>query len=544
MLTGTQIGAYRVLEQIGSGGMGTVWLAEHVALGRRAAVKVLRAEYSAKPEIVHRFFNEARAASAITDPGIVQVFDFGEHVDGSAYLVMELLEGEPLDTRLERAGRLAIPDALRVMRQVANTLGAAHARGIVHRDLKPENIFLVRDAEVVGGERAKILDFGIAKLTGDAAGVKTSTQAIMGTPIYMSPEQCRGAGQVDQRSDVYSLGCVLYTLVVGRPPFEAEGVGEIIAMHLREPTPVPSSRATGIPVEVDRIVTRCMEKDPAQRFTSAAELALALGATIGSPTMPAPSKREGSTQPAGTQPTTLSGSTGALVVATRARQPRGVVIGVIVTLGIAGTAVGLVATRGTSTASEATPPVDLAAPHVVSEPAAPTARDVTTQHIAAVMASFTGWAKSHVGAPCPSIDAFAEPSAYVDGWGHPMTVTCTEQPDDQIIGVRSAGQDGAMGTADDLSSWTLDRDVTSAVTGPRWNVVPPAATVETTRPAPQPVATHTLASAPTPPPASADAATKPRKLKAPEPAVQNPTTSRPTKPGGFAVDENGIPISR
>src|SRR5262245_26807962 len=233
-VTGTQVGAYRLLEQIGAGGMGAVWLAEHAMLGRRAAVKVLHKDYSARSEIVSRFFNEARAATAISDPGIVQIFDFGHHTDGTAYIVMELLEGETLDRRIRSRGPMQPTDALRVIRQVATSLAAAHARGIVHRDLKPENVFLVRDMEVVGGERAKILDFGIAKLQGDRQGWRTETAQVMGTPLYMSPEQCRGAGMVDHRTDIYSLGCVLFVLLTGRPPFIAEGAGELIAMHLRE----------------------------------------------------------------------------------------------------------------------------------------------------------------------------------------------------------------------------------------------------------------------------------------------------------------------
>src|SRR6185312_14397918 len=162
MIAGSQIGAYRVLQQIGEGGMGSVWLAEHAMLGRRAAIKVLHPTFSNNPDVVTRFFNEARAATAISDAGIVQIFDFGQHTDGSAYIVMELIEGETLEKRLMRLGRLPVTDALRVMRQVASSLSSAHARGIVHRDLKPENIFVIRDAEVAGGERAKIVDFGIA----------------------------------------------------------------------------------------------------------------------------------------------------------------------------------------------------------------------------------------------------------------------------------------------------------------------------------------------------------------------------------------------
>src|SRR6185436_498289 len=185
MFAGTQVGAYRLLQQIGEGGMGTVWLAEHTMLGRRAAIKMLHPAFTNRPDIVARFFNEARAATAIADPGIVQIFDFGQHVDGTAYIAMEYLEGEALDRRLRRRVRLPVGDALRIMRQVASTVGVAHARGIVHRDLKPENVFLVHDPEVAGGERAKILDFGIAKLSGDAT-VKTNTAAVMGTPAYMS----------------------------------------------------------------------------------------------------------------------------------------------------------------------------------------------------------------------------------------------------------------------------------------------------------------------------------------------------------------------
>jgi len=311
MVEGAQVGAYRVLHRIGEGGMGSVWLAEHAMLGRRAAIKMLHGEFSSQPEIVARFFNEARAATTISDPGIVQIFDFGHHVDGSAYIVMELLDGEPLDRRITRVGALGIPDALRIMRQVASTLGAAHARGIVHRDLKPENIFMVRDPEVASGERAKVLDFGIAKLSGAQSAVKTQTSAVMGTPAYMSPEQCRGAGNVDKRSDVYALGCVLFRLICGRVPFDAEGIGEIIAMHLREPPPVPSSLRPGIPPEVDQVVLRCLSKDPAQRFESGADLAVALGSLTGSsPYVPPPA----AVHARHLAPTTLSSAAGAASV--------------------------------------------------------------------------------------------------------------------------------------------------------------------------------------------------------------------------------------
>ena len=274
-MLGSVIGSYRVVKKLGEGGMGAVYLAEHSLIGRQAAIKVLLPQLSARQDIVNRFFNEARAATAIADPGIVQIFDFGQHTDGRVYIVMELLEGEPLDRRLARLTRLPVSDALRIARQVASSLGAAHARGIVHRDLKPENIFMQLDNEVPGGERTKLLDFGIAKLVNDSQ-MKTNTSAVMGTPAFMSPEQCRGAGRVDARSDVYSLGCVLFTLISGRPVFEADGGGEVIAMHLRETPPRLSTRVRNVPPALDELIARCLEKDPARRFSNASALAVAV----------------------------------------------------------------------------------------------------------------------------------------------------------------------------------------------------------------------------------------------------------------------------
>jgi eukaryotic-like serine/threonine-protein kinase len=303
-LIGAVIGNYQIVQKLGEGGMGVVYLGQHTLLGRRAAIKVLLPMLSARPDIVNRFFNEARAVTTISDPGIVQVFDFGYHTDGSAFIVMEFLEGEPLDRRLARLGTLPVVDALRLCRQIASSLAAAHAQHIIHRDLKPENIFLVRDGEVASGERSKILDFGIAKLSDDQPGmVKTSAGALMGTPVYMSPEQCRGLADLDHRSDIYALGCVLFHLITGRPPFEGEGMGDIIAAHIREPAPAPSSRVPGIPPNVDALVLHCLAKAPADRYQSMTELAAAIGQVLPYLTSPetpaqwAPGYQAGGTPP-------------------------------------------------------------------------------------------------------------------------------------------------------------------------------------------------------------------------------------------------------
>ncbi len=310
-MLGTLVGQYRITGAIGKGGMGAVYAAEHTLIGRVAAVKVLLPEFSQNQEIVTRFFNEARAATAIRHPGIVEIYDFGYHADGSAYIVMELLQGEPLATRMAR-GRMSSAPALAIARQIAGALAAAHAKGIVHRDLKPDNVFLVPDPEVPGGERIKLLDFGIAKLAGDSPhSQKTRTGAVMGTPTYMAPEQCRGV-VVDHRADLYSLGCMLFELCTGRPPFVGEGVGDVLAAHIHVPPPAVASIAPDVPHELEVLVQRLLVKDPAQRVQTAEEVIHAVDLATGGAAyrtgprlgggMPLP------TSPAIPPPTTLSGA--------------------------------------------------------------------------------------------------------------------------------------------------------------------------------------------------------------------------------------------
>src|SRR6185503_17201626 len=253
------------------GGFGDVYFATHVDSGAEAVIKVLKPEMSALRDIVSRFFNEARAAASIHHPGIVQIHNVGYHRE-RAYLLMERLRGADLESRLER-GPLPIDRAILFMRQAAGAVGAAHERGIVHRDLKPANLFIVEDPDVIGGERVKVLDFGIAKLTADSGGGKT--QGVFGSPPYMSPEQCASTGAVDACLDLYSLGCIFYELVCGRPPFGHGGI-ELIASHLRDVPPPPRAIAHWVPPAIERVILALLEKQPDRRIPSCAALVAAL----------------------------------------------------------------------------------------------------------------------------------------------------------------------------------------------------------------------------------------------------------------------------
>ncbi|HEX3757126.1 MAG TPA: serine/threonine-protein kinase [Kofleriaceae bacterium] len=275
-MLGRNLGNYHVVSKIGEGGMGAVYLARHVTLGRPAAIKVLHSSLSSNQDMVSRFFNEARAATAVRNPGIVEVFDFGVVEDGSAYIVMEYLEGENLGARIRR-GRMSVAATMTIVRAISRALHAAHEQGIVHRDLKPDNIFLVPDPELASGERVKLLDFGIAKLAPISGEVsQTRTGMVMGTPTYMAPEQCRGAGSVDHRADLYALGCVAYQMMCGRPPFVSDGAGDLIARHLYfAPEPL-RSLCPDIPAKIDDLVLWLLQKDPAARPASAADLVRAI----------------------------------------------------------------------------------------------------------------------------------------------------------------------------------------------------------------------------------------------------------------------------
>ncbi|HZL19643.1 MAG TPA: protein kinase [Polyangia bacterium] len=283
-MLGTRIGAYTIKRRLGAGGMGEVFLAEHRHLARSAAIKILLPEISHNPDLVARLFTEARATSSLRHPSIVEIFDCDVLPDGRAYIVMEYLKGQTLATTLDHspAFRHDLRRMAAIVCRVADGLASAHASGIVHRDLKPDNVFLARGPEFPNAIDVKVLDFGIAKLLDQKSGhAKTRTGNVLGTPIYMSPEQCRGAGVVDHRADVYSLGCMMFEMLCGLPPFVREGVGELLVAHLSELPPTVSSLRPEVPPPLGELVSRMLIKDPGQRIGSMREIVNTLETWLG-----------------------------------------------------------------------------------------------------------------------------------------------------------------------------------------------------------------------------------------------------------------------
>ncbi len=269
-LINTTVGNYRVTKLLGEGGMGAVYLGEHPVIGRKVAIKVLHTALAADKDIVARFFNEARAIHLIAHPNIVEILDFGQTPDGQPYFIMEFLTGEALSEIVSR-GPMAAPEVAHLADQMCRALSAAHAKGIVHRDLKPHNIQII---EKDGSPFVKILDFGVAKILSAPDGsqsVKTRTGSLMGTPIYMSPEQCKGAGLLDHRTDIYSLGVLIFEMLAGRPPFMAEGIGELFAKHMLEEAPNLLDFAPQTPPAMVAAVMKSLNKELEDRFSSMEE---------------------------------------------------------------------------------------------------------------------------------------------------------------------------------------------------------------------------------------------------------------------------------
>jgi serine/threonine protein kinase len=267
---------YEIVRRIGEGGMGAVYEGRHTVLGRPLAVKVLLEKFHDKTELVARLLQEARLASAIGHENIVDVTDFGTTADGRAFVVMEFLEGESLAQVVIRDAPLAVERCLRIARQVASALGAAHGKGIVHRDVKPENVFLLRRGEQ---DFVKVVDFGVSKAVrtrDDGADLMrlTRTGMVLGTPLYMSPEQARGNEDVDARADIWAMGVMLYECLTGEVPFRANNYLAVISQVLTQDVQPPSRLRPelGIPPAVETLVMKAMEKDRTKRYQTMADL--------------------------------------------------------------------------------------------------------------------------------------------------------------------------------------------------------------------------------------------------------------------------------
>ena len=339
---------YHVIKKLGEGGMGQVYLAEHVKMGRRSAIKVMNPSMVHDPDAVARFNREASNASRITHPNVCAIYDFGETPDGIIYLAMEFIEGEPLTNVLEREGALPVPRAVPIFLQVAEALQAAHDLGIVHRDLKPDNIMLARRKD--GADVVKVVDFGIAKAVGgDQAGQKvTKTGLVVGTPEFMSPEQLSGDA-LDGRSDLYSLALVFYRMLSGKLPFEATTVQETMIKRLTaEPTTLAAARPDLMfPPGLQPVLDTALARSPVERYQTVAKFAADVAAVTGRPAPAAvPQTRSGLDTEGKTQ---LLDTTGGVTQQISAKRPAPartrslipVAVGVVVILAGAGAWVAL-----------------------------------------------------------------------------------------------------------------------------------------------------------------------------------------------------------
>ncbi len=322
MIAGQQITAtLRLVRLLGQGGMGSVWIADHLSLGTQVAVKFMSPQFAQNAGLVQRFRREAMAAAQIKSQHVAQVFDHGVMPDGTPYIVMELLEGEDLRQRIRRVGPLNLPKLAGIVTQTAKALARAHQLGIVHRDIKPDNIFL---ADVGGEMIVKVLDFGIAKQMVDDGLGSTSTGSMLGTPLYMSPEQLLSSKQADARSDLWSLGVVAYKAMTGAVPFSGETLGALsVAVHAGM-FPPPSTIRPGMPAAIDGWMHRALQRQPEARFASAREMAEELERIVREPLVsvvaPGPMQSVQWSDPASAASSSQSHSIPG-VAATRARTP-------------------------------------------------------------------------------------------------------------------------------------------------------------------------------------------------------------------------------
>jgi eukaryotic-like serine/threonine-protein kinase len=283
LLGQTLAGKYLVEKLIKHGGMGSVYVGKHVLMDKTVAIKVLRTSLAADNDVVARFSREAKAASRINHPHAVSVTDFGEDENGVVFLVMEYLDGTTLKDVIKTEGQMAIDRGLEIVRQVAGALDAAHQQGVVHRDLKSDNIMLSRTN---GDEWAKVLDFGIAKIQQPAGSRDidiTAPNLVIGTPQYMSPEQCSQSGPLDARSDIYSLGIIVYEMLAGRVPFTGESPTVIMMKQVQDPPPSILEARHDLPVGLEKVITKALAKQPVDRYQTAGGFSEALMEAISKP---------------------------------------------------------------------------------------------------------------------------------------------------------------------------------------------------------------------------------------------------------------------
>jgi len=287
-LIGTKLGDYRVLDALGEGAMGIVYRGVHPVLGRPVAIKVMRDKFASEPAHAKRLLDEARAVAAIRHPNVIDVFGFGKTPFGQPYFVMELLDGDALDAYLKHeGGRLPVEEAIELLAQTAAALAAAHSAGVIHRDLKPANVFVVRlgdDTRFI-----KVLDFGVAKRGTPGELVRPTGNAMVGTPLYMPPEQA-AATELGPYTDLYALGCIAYELLTGRPPFDAESLWALLEKH--RVAPVPPVDREGVPPALNRLILELLEKEPGHRPASAGVVRRALE-RIGEQLASAPTRTTG-----------------------------------------------------------------------------------------------------------------------------------------------------------------------------------------------------------------------------------------------------------
>jgi eukaryotic-like serine/threonine-protein kinase len=367
---------YRVISKLGEGGMGVVYLAEHVFIEKKVAVKILSEDFARKADLVARFMQEAKAASKIGHENIIDITDFGETASGSVFFVMEFLDGADLAHHIRDSGAMPIARTRYVMNQVCRALGAAHSKGIIHRDLKPENIYLIeRNGRP---DFVKILDFGIAKMSSldnEGGSRLTRTGMIFGTPEYMSPEQAKG-DKPDHRVDIYAAGCILYEMLTGDVPFHAETFMGVLTKHMFETPQPPSERApqANIAPDLEAVVLKALHKDREQRYQTMKEMALALEqvsggdpnaawGSEGSGIMPGMARRDPSVKlPTGAQVPATAPPISSPNLDVPAPRGRGALIGgLIAALALAAGVVGVITMKKPPPKPEVTAPPPIAA---------------------------------------------------------------------------------------------------------------------------------------------------------------------------------------